>query len=410
MLRRHLMPVLAAAMKDRPVVLLHGPRQTGKTTLARSAVKGARYLTFDDATVAAAATGDPRGFLDGLGGPAILDEVQRVPTLFPAIKASVDEDRRPGRFLLTGSANIFMLPRLSESLAGRMEIIRLMPLSQGEIDRRDEMFVDALFKKRFSLPEPRRGGLGLSARIVRGGYPEVVANLAANRRSAWFESYISAILQRDVRDFSNIEDLTILPRLLALIASRTAGLLNFADLSRTLSLPQSTLKRYFALLEATFLVHLVPPWFSNVGKRLAKSPKVFLSDTGLAAHLVGVDRARLESDGALLGHFLENFVFAELTKHVSWSTRRPTILHFNAHSGPEVDLVLEDRSGDLVGIEVKGSAKVGSEDFRGLKALRELAGERFIRGIVLYTGREHVPFGGELHAVPLQTLWSGSSA
>jgi uncharacterized protein len=412
MLRRNLLPAITAALADRPVVLLHGPRQTGKSTLATAAAPSARYLTFDDLTLVGAAAADPRGFLDGLAdsAPVILDEVQRVPDLFPAIKAIVDRDRTPGRFLLTGSANIYLVPRISESLAGRMEVATLLPLSQGEIEGHHESFISAIFARRLSLapkalsPSPR--ATPLAERIVRGGYPELVTRIARARRDAWFASYITAILGRDVRDLANIEDLAMLPRLLALVASRTSGLLNFADLSRSITLPQSTLKRYFSLLQATFMIHLVPPWSANIGLRLVKSPKVFLGDTGLAAHLLAASPARLKREPALLGPLLENFVVTELLKQLSWTAAAPSLYHFRTTTGREVDMVLEDRAGRIVGIEVKSAATITSDDLKGMRALAETAGTRFLRGIILYTGGEHIPFGKDLHALPLHTLWT----
>lgn len=407
MLRRSMTGPLRDALADRPVVLIHGPRQTGKSTLARTAAPDARYLTLDDATVAAAAIRDPQGFVEALDGPTTLDEVQRVPALFTAIKASVDRDRHPGRFLLTGSANVLLLPRLSESLAGRMEIITVLPLSQGEIEGRTERFIDAAFGKRLAIPAaPKSDRRSLTDRLLTGGYPEVVTSIAPPRRPAWFSSYLTAILQRDARDLANIEDLTALPRLMALLASRSAGLLNFADLARALAMPQTTLKRYFALLETTFLVRLVPPWSANQGLRLVKSPKLYLTDTGLAAHLLNASPDRLRREGTLLGSLLETFVAGELAKQLSWSERQPSLLHFRTQAGREVDLVLEDRSGALVGVEVKAAASVGDDDFKGLRALADAAGPRFVRGIVLYTGREHVAFGKDLHAVPLTALWT----
>jgi hypothetical protein len=409
MIARHLTAALRDALADRPVVVLHGARQTGKTTLVQALAAGdhpARYLTFDDAGVLAAAQADPAGFLGGMDGPVVLDEVQRAPGLFAAIKTLVDRDRRPGRFLLAGSANVRLVPRLSESLAGRMEILTLWPLSQGEIDSTGDGFLDTVFADR--IPHVVAGQIerrDLVGPVTTGGYPEVVSNIAPGRRSAWFGSYVTAVLQRDVRDMANVADLTALPRLLALIASRPMALLNAADLARSLGLAQTTLKRYLALLEAAFLVRLLPPWFVNIGKRLSKSPKVFLNDTGLASHLVGLDRARLASDPTLLGSLLESFVVMELEKQAGWSRVRPALFHFRSHDGREVDVVLEAPGGRVVGIEVKAAATVGSADFKGLRLLAEAAGRRFHRGVVLYTGREVVPFGEALHAVPVNAVW-----
>lgn len=409
MLVRHALPKLRAALADTPVVLVHGARQTGKTTLTKAIAAHAparRYLTFDDATVLAAAHADPAGFVGALHGPVVLDEVQRVPGLFQAIKAEVDRDRAHGRFLLTGSANVLLLPKLSESLAGRIEIITLWPLSQGEIGGQVETFIDAVFSAGFpSGRAVERSGASVWDRLLRGGYPEPLTREDGARRDAWFASYISTILQRDVRDLANIEGLSELPRLLALLASRVRGLLNFADLSRSLSLPQSTLKRYFALLEATFLILTIPAWSSNQGLRLTKSPKLMLADTGLASHLLGMDRARLKVDGNARGALLENFVAMELIKQAGWSAGRVRLYHFRTVAGREVDLVLEDAAGRVVGIEVKSSATVDSRDFGGLRALREAAGEKFVRGVMLHDGAEIVGFGEGLFAAPVGAVW-----
>ncbi len=414
MFRRTLASAVLEALENRPVVLLHGARQTGKTTLAREiAAKHhpSRYLTLDDAAVLAAIKSDATGFLAGLDGPVVLDEVQRAPEVFIALKASVDRDRRPGRFLLTGSANVLMLPRLSESLAGRMEILTLWPLSQGEIEGTVEGFVDTLFREDPPKPPSKPvSQVDLLRRILRGGYPEPVQMASERRRRAWYGSYVTTILQRDVRDIANIEDLTALPRLLSLLAARSMSLLNYADLARDAGLPQTTLKRYFALLEATFLARTVPAWFTNVTKRIAKAPKVLLTDTGLAAYALGLDAERLTRDPNPLGALVENFVAMELTKQIGWSEKRPALFHFRTQTGAEVDLVLENPAGGLVGIEVKAAATVSGQDFRGLRALADAVPRRFHRGVVLYTGAEVVPFGERLHAVPVSGLWQMSKS
>ncbi|MFZ4575225.1 MAG: ATP-binding protein [Phycisphaerales bacterium] len=409
MLSRNIEPQLRAALADTPVVLIHGARQTGKTTLARSVAHHSqprRYLTLDDATTLAAATSDPTGFLASLEGPIVIDEVQRAADLFRAIKADVDRNRKPGRFLLTGSANVLLLPKLSESLAGRIEIITLWPLSQGEIDAHPEKFIDAVFAPKLpAITRLAKSSPDLLTRILRGGYPEPLSRKDDARRSAWYASYITTILQRDVRDLSNIEGLSDLPRLLSLLASRTSGLLNFSDLARSLSLPQTTLKRYFALLEATFLVVSIPAWSSNQGLRLSKSPKIMLADTGLACHLLGADKARLAADGHAKGTLLENFVAMELLKQSGWSRTRTTLHHFRTTNGREVDLVLEDPAGRLVGIEIKSAATVTNDDFKGLRALQEAAGPKFHRGIILHDGAEIIPFDKQMAAMPVGAVW-----
>ncbi len=400
---------IATALADRPVVLLHGARQTGKSTLAQQIAAqrpGSRYVTLDDLTARAAAQNDPSGFLAGMDGTVVLDEVQRVPELFLAIKAEVDRRRQPGRFLLTGSANILSLPSIAQALAGRMEIVTLWPFSQGELEARMEGFLDAVFGSEPPRGSAARSKESLEQRVVRGGFPEVVTALAPNRRAAWFEAYVTTVLHREVPELARIEGLTALPRLLQLVAARPMALLNYADLSRSCGIPQTTLKRYLALFEALFLVRTLPPWHGNIGKRLSKTPKLFLTDTGLASFLLGLDAARLQRDRTLVGPLLENFVAMELTKQLSWHPAPPSMYFFRVHEGPEVDFVLEQRSGTLVGIEVKASTTVGPGDFRGLQVLAQAVGRRFHRGIVLYTGSEVVPFASNLFAIPLEFLWT----
>ena len=412
MIRRHLTEQLLQALGDTPAVLINGARQTGKSTLAQLPElekQGRQYLTFDDPGVLAAAKQDPNGFIAGLTVPVTLDEVQHVPELFPAIKMAIDRKREPGRFLLTGSANVLLLPELSESLAGRMELLTLWPFSQGEINGVKEGFVDALFSKQPGWASGKtKKNLQrdeLFEKVLAGGYPRAIARNTGARRKAWFQSYLTTILQRDVRDLTNIADVTAVPRLLSVVAARAGGLLNFADLSRTLALPQTTLKRYFALLEATFLVQLLRPWSSNLGQRVIQTPKVYLDDTGLLAHLLGLTVERLKMDGTLAGGVLENFVLMELRKQSAWSETQPEFYFWRTASGQEVDIVLEDSAGRLVGIEIKAGATLGGSDVKGLQAMASAAGKRWVRGVVLYTGNEVIPFAANLHGLPMSQLW-----
>ncbi len=412
MVRRHIAEHLLQALADTPVALVNGARQTGKSTLVQSAElieQGRQYLTFDDPGVLGAAKLDPNGFIAGLTTPVTLDEVQHVPELFPAIKVAVDRRRASGRFLLTGSANVMLLPKLSESLAGRIEVLTLWPFSQGELKGVREGFIDALFSKQPVWSARTRSEIRrdeLFETILAGGYPPVATRHIGARRKAWFQSYLMTILQRDVRDLANIADLTAVPRLLAVVASRTGNLLNFADLSRNLGLPQTTLKRYFALLEMTFLVQLLRPWSGNIGQRTIRTPKAYLNDTGLLAHLLGLTLDRLEMDPGLAGGVLENFVLMELRKQSTWSETQPQFFYWRTASGQEVDIVLEDSAGRLVGVEVKANATLGRGDVRGLKALADTVGKRWLRGAVLYTGTEVIPFGSNLHGIPLPLLWT----
>ena len=408
MIRRNIQHAVHQAMADTPVVLLNGARQTGKTTLAQAmaAESGAEYFTLDDAATLALAAGDPAGFIRNLTGPVVIDEIQKAPDLFPAIKLAVDKNRRPGRFLLTGSANVMTLPRLSESLAGRMEVIPLFPFSAGELAGKREGFVKRLFDGAITKPKSTSAGGDLAERLIRGGYPEAVQRAADDRRAAWFASYISTILQRDVRDLARVDGLRALPNLLKLLAARASGLLNLADVGRDAGLPHTTLTRYLALLETVFLVHRLPAWSPNLGQRLVKASKLHLVDTGLACHLIATDAARLNEDRTLLGRILETFVVGELRKQLSWADPRTSLYHFRTTSGSEVDVVLEKADGSVAGIEVKASATVGASDFAALQQLRDQLGGRFRAGVVLYAGEQVVPFGDKLSLVPLPALWA----
>ena len=408
MIRRNIEPSVRQAMADTPVVLLNGARQTGKTTLAQSIAEqtGAQYFTLDDAATLALAAGDPAGFIRNLSDPVVLDEIQKAPDLFPAIKLAVDRNRQPGRFLLTGSANVMTLPRLSESLAGRMEVIPLFPFSAGEQLGKREDFLERLFAGAMAKSKPISPKDTLPDRLVRGGYPEALQRKDDSRRTAWFAAYISTILQRDVRDLARVEALHALPNLLKLLAARASGLLNLADVGRDAGLPHTSLTRYLALLETVFLVHRLPAWSQNLGKRLVKAPKLHLVDTGLACHLVGADAQRLHDDRSLLGRMLETFVVGELRKQISWTDPRTTLCHFRTATGLEVDVLLERADGSVAAVEVKAGSTVGASDFAALAALRDQLGKRFRAGIVLYLGDQCVPFGDKLSLVPLPALWA----
>lgn len=410
---RHIAPLLSDALSDTPVVLVNGARQSGKSTLVQSlanpAGAGRQYLTLDDAVVLNAAKSDPTGFISGLQGAVTLDEVQRVPELFLAIKAAVDRQRQPGRFLLTGSADVMLLPGIADSLAGRMEVLSLWPLSSAELaDSPDLNRADILFTGDWSallVPPCERGEL--IARLLAGGFPDAVARTSQRRREAWFDSYVQAVLMRDVRELANIEQLTEVPNLLHLLATRSGTLLNLAEISRSARLPQSTLKRYFALLEILFLVVRLPSWERNPGKRLVKAPKVFLPDSGVLNHLMAATTATLAAKPGLPGGVVETFVLAELLKHIAFSKRRLTLWHYRTQTDIEVDFILENRLGQVTGIEVKAGATVDGKDFKGLRHLQETEPTIFQRGIVLYAGREVVPFGEKLWAVPLSVWWAG---
>jgi len=402
-LRRGIADRLEEALSYTPVVLLTGARQVGKSTLAQTMVPEDRYLTLDDATVLAAAQTDPTAFIGRYAEMVVVDEIQRVPELLLAIKASVDRDRRPGRFLLTGSTNVRFIPRVAESLVGRMEILTLWPLSEGEIRERREGFLDAV--RRVRLPgDPTPIAIEeLTELIVRGGYPAVYA-WPERRRAAWLRSYVTGVLERDIRELTTIEAIATLPRLITLLAARTATLLNLADVSRTTGIAHTTLQRHMALLERTFLVQPVPGWGTRFGARVLKSGKLAFADTGLAAALLHLSPARLPNE-QICGPLLENFVIMELRKQASWHEEQPQLYHFRTPKGAEVDVVIELDDGQLIGVEVTRSQTVTGGDFRGLHELAALAGKRFRAGVILYLGRKVVPFGKQLHAVPMAALW-----
>ena len=398
---------LREALADTPVVLIHGPRQCGKTTLAQRVGESERYsyFTFDDAALLAGARSDPAGFVADLPERTILDEVQRAPWLFTAIKTAVDRHRTPGRFILTGSANVLLLPKLADSLAGRMEILPLHPLAQCEIAGKKPLFLDRLFGDGFKVRTHERLGSGLAERIVAGGYPAALARSTPHRRSAWYRSYIETLIQRDVRDLSRIEALDALPRLLTLAAGQTARLLNISDLASPFQVSRQTIKDYVTLLERVFLLEPLPPWHSNRLSRLVKTAKLHIADTGVAAALLGIDAKALMLDRPLLGQLLETFVLRELRRQASWHDSAITFHHFRDRDGVEVDIVLEHGAHEVAGIEIKASATVTAHDFRGLRKLKEACGKRFRSGIVLYDGEASTGFGEDFHAVPIRLLW-----
>ncbi len=401
---------LVEALADTPVVLIHGPRQCGKTTLARMAgdPRGYAYFSFDDDVALAAAAADPAGFVAGLPERAILDEVQRAPGLFTALKTAVDRRRTPGRFLLTGSANVLLVPKLADSLAGRMEILRLHPLAQCELAGRAPRFLDRLFAGSFKTRTYDRLGAELAERIAAGGYPAALARATARRRRAWYRDYIETMIQRDVRDLARISALDALPRLLALAAGQTARLLNVTDLASPFQLSRPTIRDYVTLLERVFLLEALAPWHSNRLSRLIKTPKLHVGDTGVACALLGLDASALTRDRPTLGQLLETFVYQELRRQASWDESETRFHHFRNKDGAEVDIVLERGAHEVAGVEVKAAATVTSADFRGLRKLKDAVGKRFATGVVLYDGEASVGFGDGLYAVPIRALWETS--
>ena len=435
---------LAEALEDSPIVLIHGPRQSGKTTLAQFACApanldwgdessvwdslplrtlGARnrdyeYITFDDDNLLAGAREDPVGFVADLPERVILDEAQRAPEIFTALKLAVDSNRAPGRFVLTGSSNVLLLPTLADSLAGRMETVHLHPLAQDEIEAglprlgsADSTFdprsgfLDALFGGRFEIRRSERLGEDLRERIVRGGFPPALARPTGPRRAAWYRNYANAHVQRDVRDLARIRGLDTLPELLNAAAAQTASLYNLSDLASPFQLSRQTIGEYVTLLERVFLIERLKPWHSNRLSRLVKTPKLHIGDTGLGCALLSLDEDGLATDRAALGQMLETFVYQELRRQASWNPLPTSFFHYRDKDQVEVDIVLERGPRAVAGVEIKAAATIRNSDFRGLRKLKKLTGERFAAGVVLYDGETTVNWGDGLYAVPIRRLW-----
>ncbi|MGH9158116.1 MAG: ATP-binding protein [Acidimicrobiales bacterium] len=401
------------ALGDTPVVAVNGPRQAGKSTLVSTLLEipDLEFVTLDDRIQRAAALADPEAFVEERQGPLAIDEVQRAPDLLLAIKATVDRDRRPGRFVLTGSTRLLSTPRLSESLAGRVEIVDLWPLSQGELARRPERFVDRLLAWDPALRSPgqlrRADYFDL---VCGGGLPEALRR-AGRRRSAWLSGYATTVIDRLTVEVAEIERASAMPTLLRLCAARTATELNVSSMAAELGIPHRTLGTYLAHLRTVFLVDLLPAWSRNLTSKVVHRPKLVMVDSGLAAHLLGVGPGALsglppETNPAAPGQLLESFVVMEIRKQLGWSEADASLHHFRNRDGAEVDLVLETRDGRVAGIEVKAARGVTSRDFRGLRLLEGKLGDAFAGGVVLYTGREAVPFGHKLAALPVSSLWA----
>ena len=402
---RWIEPRIDEALQDTPVVLLAGPRQSGKTTLVRHiAEQGLHYLTLDDELTLLSAREDPVGLIRNLER-AVIDEIQRAPELLLAIKKSVDEDRRPGRFLLTGSANLMALPTVADSLAGRMETLMLLPLSQSEIENRPANWIDRVFAGDIPASRSPVFGAELVERVLRGGYPEALARSTEKRRSAWVRQYINAILQRDVRDIAEIDKLDQLPRFLSALAQSAGQMCNYSGLGSQVGLDGKTVSRYIGVFEQLYLLKRIDVWAHNRLKRVVKTPKLQFIDAGLLASLMAVHGRDVQTDRIRYGHVVESFVFGELLKHTTTSENDYQLLYYRDADRFEVDVVIENHAGQLLGVEVKAAATVRANDLRGLKKLASQAGNQFLAGVLLYDGDETLPLGDKLWAAPLSTLW-----
>jgi predicted AAA+ superfamily ATPase len=411
MYKRFITKFIIEALEDTPAILITGARQTGKSTLCRELIEKEVFkgtmVTLDDPAVLLAVKKDPLGFLQDIGKRVIIDEVQRAPELFLSMKKLIDEDRKGRRFILTGSADVMTLPKVADSLAGRIEMHNLWPLSQAEINDTKSTFLETLVSEESRFTGKRIEWKHIIQAIKTGGYPESLQRTNESRRYQWFESYLTSIMQKDIKELSNIEGLIQIPNILQLIATRVGSTINFSDIGRLAGIKTPTLHRYLALLEQVFMIHRIPAWTANVEGQFVKSPKVILNDTGLLCHLRGEGVESLLENRTTAGSFFENFVVLEIIKQLSWSDIHLKPYHFSIHQGAEVDLVLEDRKKQLYGIEIKSTATIDEGAFKGLKKLSALAGSKFRKGIVLYTGDHALSgFGKNIYAVPVSALWS----
>ena len=363
-----------------------------------------RYLTLDDELTLLSAHEDPVGLIRSLDR-AVIDEIQRAPQLLLAIKKSVDEDRRPGRFLLTGSANLMALPTVADSLAGRMETLSLLPLSQSEIEGRAANWIDNVFSGQILKAVAPALGRELVERVLRGGYPEAVSRSSSKRRVVWARQYIEAIIQRDVRDVAGIDKLDQLPRFLRALSQTAGQMCNYSQLGGQLGLDGKTAARYINVFEQMYLLKRVDVWARNRLNRVVKTPKLQFIDSGLLATLLDLGAEEIDKDRTRFGNVLETFVFGELLKHATTADGSYRLMYYRDTDKYEVDMVIENAAGQLVGVEVKASATVKESDLRGLKKLSTLAGENFKMGVLLYDGDEVLPLGDGLWAAPISTLW-----
>ncbi|RLA23472.1 MAG: AAA family ATPase, partial [Gammaproteobacteria bacterium] len=394
-------PTLSAALEDTPVVCLLGPRQVGKTTLAQKSMPQRAYISFDDLSLLTAAKQDPVGFVNALPVQVTLDEVQRIPELMPAIKAAVDKKRLPGRFLLTGSANLLLQPQVSESLAGRVEVIYLHPLSESEKQSGEDCLLDDFIKGkiRAEIASTQEPVFHLPKAVVSGGYPEPNTRPLTRARQ-WYRQYINAIIQHDVKNIAAIRDENELLRLIELLACRTGSLLNYSNMANDLGISRETVEKYLLILERLFLFRRLPAWHRNQAKRLVKSPKIHVVDSGLAAAMNRLDIKDWYIHGTEFGAILESFVVQQLICQSGWLDYDLHFSHYRDKDQVEVDLVIE-QGRDVWGVEIKRSATLQARDGAGLKRLAAQAGKHFKGGFLLYSGANCFSIGDQLFAVPM---------
>src|SRR3990167_8748910 len=407
MYQRNVKKKIIKALKDTPVVMVVGPRQCGKTTLVKQIMaKDSVYITLDDVNQLTFAKADPLGFIRNFNDRrVIIDEIQRVPELFLPIKQFVDENRVPGRFLLTGSANAMALPKVADSLAGRLEVVLLLPLAECEIQGKPSHFLEKILAGQ--LPETKQVRMReqLINKVLTGGFPEALLRKETSRRVSWFNQYILSIVQKDMKELGQIDHLDIMPKLIQMICSQVGSLVNYTEVGNALGLSRQTVSRYLQLLEQLFICQELPAWNRSDNKRLIRTPKVHLVDSGLLSALKRISVEKIHRNPELFGKLLESYVLCELHRLASWCDESIYFSHYRDKDQVEVDIVLETMSGDVIGIEVKSSATLRSEYFQGLQRLKKVAGKKFLMGILLYDGDYSNVFEEKLVAAPLGVLW-----
>jgi uncharacterized protein len=408
-IERHVRSAVVEALTEARAVCLLGARQSGKSTLARAIANHehpAEYLTLDDDATRRSALEDPTGFIAGVAGAAVIDEVQRAPDLMLAIKERLDTNNERGQFLLTGSANILTLPTIADALPGRVDYVRLWPFSQGEMTGRRESFIDRLFAGESTHTDDAEVGRGAyAAQIVAGGFPGA-QDRSARGRTRFFDSYVSTVLGRDLQDVASVRDAGSIERLLRIVAARSATLVSSRGISGELGVDHKTVAAQTRILEDLFLVWRLQPWHVNLGSRQVKTPKIYMADSGLLTHLVNVDVERIVRGTTIAGPIFETFAAMELARQCDWAECSASLFHYRDKQQREVDVVLELGSGEVAGVEIKTAASVRPKDFAGLRHLRDKLGARFKAGVVLYTGKQTLSFGDRLSAVPLCGLWA----
>ncbi len=411
---RRLSGVVAQRLAEEPVVILTGPRTVGKSTLLAELARGGDrpVLDLDQPEARAAAGADP-GFMVSGPGPVFIDEFQHVPELLDAIKAELNTDARPGRFVLTGSTRYVVLPQAAQSLTGRAHVINVLPLSQGELDRHRETFLDLLWQdpgRLVEMPSKPASRDDYGSRILAGGFPMILRRQTTRSRLSWFADYVDLVVTRDVLDISQVRQRAALPRLLRHLAAQTAQVLNISKAGQAVGLEPATANRYAALLEASFMIQRLPAWGETLGRTLASYPKVHIIDSGLAGWLLGLSAAKVNSrDPRVLtefGRLVETFAVGEILKQVSWSDEIITASHFRTRDGLEVDLVLETWDGRVAAFEVKAGARIKDPDLDGLRLLRDRLGDRFAGGFVLNLGDLAYRKEDRISVLPLCRLWS----